>query len=224
MSARAPASAPFAPCCASPVPLPGAATTAPALAAGLHLFATPIGNLRAISLRALETLAAADLIACEDTRVTRGLLHHYGMTTPLTPYHDHNAAEARPRLIARLTQGAAYMPPTPRSWQRQFFFILQDGFPAVRTIPFLRELHADMPQKDSRLSFALAAVMPPLEELLAFWQTAAPARSMGWEEWDTLAASHRRRLERHRAFDDFRVGHAAVLRLPHHLLALPPLH
>src|SRR5262249_61708427 len=54
-----------------------------------------------------EVLAAADLIACEDTRVTRKLLDHYGIATPLTPYHEHNAAEARPKLIARLADGAA---------------------------------------------------------------------------------------------------------------------
>jgi 16S rRNA (cytidine1402-2'-O)-methyltransferase len=78
---------------------------APALAPGLHLVATPIGNLRDITLRALEVLAAADLIACEDTRVTRKLLDHYGIATPLTPYHEHNAAEARPRLLARLAGG-----------------------------------------------------------------------------------------------------------------------
>src|SRR5215831_9949443 len=64
---------------------------------GLHLVATPIGNLRDITLRALETLAAADLVACEDTRITRKLLGHYGITTPLTPYHEHNAAAARPK-------------------------------------------------------------------------------------------------------------------------------
>ena len=71
------------------------------------MVATPIGNLRDVTLRALEVLAAADLIACEDTRVTRKLLDHYGIATPLTPYHDHNAAEARPKLIARLAAGAA---------------------------------------------------------------------------------------------------------------------
>jgi len=47
------------------------------------------------------------LIACEDTRVTRKLTEHYGITTPLTPYHEHNAAEARPKLLARLAEGAA---------------------------------------------------------------------------------------------------------------------
>ena len=80
---------------------------APALAGGLHLVATPIGNLRDITVRALEVLAAADLIACEDTRVTRKLLDRYGIATPLTPYHDHNAAQARPKLLARLADGAA---------------------------------------------------------------------------------------------------------------------
>src|SRR2546423_5364521 len=80
---------------------------APALISGLHLVATPIGNLRDITLRALEVLAAADLIACEDTRVTRKLLDHYAIATPLTPYHDHNAAAARPKLLARLAAGAA---------------------------------------------------------------------------------------------------------------------
>jgi 16S rRNA (cytidine1402-2'-O)-methyltransferase len=87
--------------------LNGQSAAAPALAGGLHLVATPIGNLRDITVRALEVLAAADLIACEDTRVTRKLLDRYGIATPLTPYHDHNAAQARPKLLARLADGAA---------------------------------------------------------------------------------------------------------------------
>jgi 16S rRNA (cytidine1402-2'-O)-methyltransferase len=87
--------------------LQGRAVAAPPLPPGLHLVATPIGNLRDITIRALEVLAAADLIACEDTRVTRKLLDHYAITTPLTPYHEHNAAEARPKLLARLDAGAA---------------------------------------------------------------------------------------------------------------------
>ncbi len=83
----------------------GQAVEGPALAPGLYVVATPIGNLRDMTLRALEILAAADLIACEDTRVTRKLVDHYGIATPLTPYHDHNAAIARPRLLERLAQG-----------------------------------------------------------------------------------------------------------------------
>jgi 16S rRNA (cytidine1402-2'-O)-methyltransferase len=75
---------------------------APPAAPGLYLVATPIGNLGDIGLRALGILAAADVIACEDTRISRNLTRHYGIGTPLTPYHEHNAAEARPKLLARL--------------------------------------------------------------------------------------------------------------------------
>ena len=85
----------------------GAATDVPELAGGLYLVATPIGNLGDVTLRALETLAGADLNACEDTRVTRRLTERYGIATALTPYHEHNAAEARPKLLARLAQGQA---------------------------------------------------------------------------------------------------------------------
>ena len=77
------------------------------LAPGLHIVATPIGNLGDITLRALEALAGADLIACEDTRVTPKLLDRYAITTPLTAYHEHNAAKARPLLLRRLAEGAA---------------------------------------------------------------------------------------------------------------------
>jgi 16S rRNA (cytidine1402-2'-O)-methyltransferase len=69
--------------------------------------ATPIGNLGDITLRALETLAGVDVIACEDTRITRRLTERYAIATQLTPYHEHNAALARPKILERLTQGAA---------------------------------------------------------------------------------------------------------------------
>src|SRR5215510_12693565 len=87
--------------------LDGRTMLAPPLTGGLYLVATPIGNLRDITVRALEILAAVDLIACEDTRVTRKLLDRYGIATPLTSYHEHNAAQARPKLLARLADGAA---------------------------------------------------------------------------------------------------------------------
>ena len=69
--------------------------------------ATPIGNLGDITLRALATLAAADLIACEDTRVTHVLTARYGIAVPLVPYHEHNAALQRPKLLAALAEGKA---------------------------------------------------------------------------------------------------------------------
>src|SRR3974390_1114421 len=85
----------------------GIAMPAPADKPGLYLVATPIGNLGDITVRPLETLAGPDVIACEDTRVTRKLLDRYGIATPLTPYHDHNAAQARPGLLRRLAESAA---------------------------------------------------------------------------------------------------------------------
>ena len=81
--------------------------TAPKAAPGLHLVATPIGNLGDITLRALETLAGVDIIACEDTRMTRRLTERYAITAQLTPYHEHNAALARPKILERLAQGAS---------------------------------------------------------------------------------------------------------------------
>lgn len=74
---------------------------------GLYLVATPIGNLRDITLRALDTLAGVDVIACEDTRVSAKLLRAYGLEVPLLPYHDHNADAMRPRLLERLREGEA---------------------------------------------------------------------------------------------------------------------
>ena len=84
----------------------GITIEAPRAAPGLYLVATPIGNLGDVTLRALEILAAADVIACEDTRVTRRLTERYGITAPLTPYHEHNATQVRPKLLARLRDGA----------------------------------------------------------------------------------------------------------------------
>ena len=85
----------------------GNTLTAPKAVPGLHLVATPIGNLGDITLRALETLAGVDIIACEDTRITRRLTERYAITALLKPYHEHNAALARPKILQRLAQGAS---------------------------------------------------------------------------------------------------------------------
>ena len=84
----------------------GQVLNAPRPAPGLYLVATPIGNLADITLRALETLAGVDLIACEDTRITHRLTERYSIAAQLTPYHEHNAASARPKILERLAQGA----------------------------------------------------------------------------------------------------------------------
>jgi len=72
---------------------------------GLAIVATPIGHSRDITLRALDILEQADIVACEDTRVTAKLLSMHGISRPLMAYHDHNAEKMRPRLIKRLKQG-----------------------------------------------------------------------------------------------------------------------
>lgn len=69
---------------------------------GLYIVATPIGNLSDLSPRAASVLARADLIAVEDSRVTAKLLHRIGVKRPMAPYHDHNADQVRPGLVARL--------------------------------------------------------------------------------------------------------------------------
>jgi 16S rRNA (cytidine1402-2'-O)-methyltransferase len=75
------------------------------LALGLHLVATPIGNLGDITLRGLWVLRGVDRILCEDTRVTTRLLAHYGVDKPLFPYHDHNADRVRPAVLEALRRG-----------------------------------------------------------------------------------------------------------------------
>src|SRR6201984_1959930 len=87
--------------------LGGKPAAASKVTSGLHLVATPIGNLGDVTLRALEVLAGVDLIACEDTRITRRLTERYAITAQLTPYHEHNAATARPKLLEHLTQGVS---------------------------------------------------------------------------------------------------------------------
>lgn len=75
------------------------------LAPGLHVVATPIGNLGDISPRALGALAGADIVACEDKRVTGRLLSRFAIKASLVAYHDHNADRMRPQLLARLAAG-----------------------------------------------------------------------------------------------------------------------
>jgi 16S rRNA (cytidine1402-2'-O)-methyltransferase len=80
---------------------------APKAAPGLYLVATPIGNLGDITLRALETLAGVDIVACEDTRITRRLMERFSITATLKQYHEHNAEQARPKILEALAQGSS---------------------------------------------------------------------------------------------------------------------
>jgi 16S rRNA (cytidine1402-2'-O)-methyltransferase len=77
------------------------------LAAGLYIVATPIGNARDVTLRALDVLKGCNVIAAEDTRVTAKLLAIHGLAKPMVPYNDHNGREMRPKLLARIERGEA---------------------------------------------------------------------------------------------------------------------
>ncbi|WDR01830.1 16S rRNA (cytidine(1402)-2'-O)-methyltransferase [Devosia algicola] len=85
----------------------GTGFAGPTLAPGLYVVATPIGNLRDITLRALETLSAADLVLCEDTRLSARLLDHYSIKGPRMALHQHNERARIDDIIARLQQGQA---------------------------------------------------------------------------------------------------------------------
>src|SRR5580700_309859 len=140
------------------------------LKAGLHIVATPIGNLGDITLRALDTLAGADLIACEDTRVTRKLLERYVIATPLTPYHEHNAAQARPLLMQRIAEGAAVAlvsdAGTPLVSDPGFKLVraVQDAGFAVTTLPGASSLLAALTLAGLPTDqFLFAGFLPPKE-------------------------------------------------------------
>ncbi len=75
------------------------------LVPGLYVVGTPIGNLKDITLRAIETLKSVDVIACEDTRVSQKLLNHYGISKPLISYHEHNKEERSREIIRMIEKG-----------------------------------------------------------------------------------------------------------------------
>jgi 16S rRNA (cytidine1402-2'-O)-methyltransferase len=73
----------------------------------LYVVATPIGNLADMTFRAVETLKSVDLVACEDTRQTRKLMDHYGISVPLVSYHEHNETARCSELAAKIEAGAS---------------------------------------------------------------------------------------------------------------------
>lgn len=114
----------------------GQRLAAPPLAPGLYVVATPIGNLRDITIRALETLSAAALILCEDTRMSARLLDHYGIRTQRKSLHEHNEHARVAEIAQRIADGQAIALISDAGTP-----LLSDpGFPLVRA---LRE--ADLP-------------------------------------------------------------------------------
>src|SRR5580700_8348413 len=134
----------------------GHVLTAPKPVPGLHLVATPIGNLGDITLRALETLAGCDIIACEDTRITRRLTERYGISAVLKPYHEHNAALARPKILERLAQGASIALVSDAGTP----LISDPGFKLVREVCAAGHAVIALPGPSSVLSALAVAALP----------------------------------------------------------------
>src|SRR6201986_3262552 len=149
---------------------------APKAAAGLHLVATPIGNLGDITMRALETLAGVDAIACEDTGITRRLTERYGISAELTPYHEHNAATARPKLLELLGQGASIALVSDAGTP----LISDPGFKLVREACAAGHSVIALPGASAGLTALSVAALPPdpffFEGFLPAKETARRAR------------------------------------------------
>src|SRR5437763_6231977 len=134
----------------------GHVLSAPKPAPGLYVVATPIGNLGDITFRALETLAGVDIIACEDTRITRRLTERYGITAVLKPYHEHNAALARPKILERLAQGASIALVSDAGTP----LISDPGFKLVREVSAAGHAVIALPGPSSVLSALSVAALP----------------------------------------------------------------
>src|SRR5438067_688240 len=154
----------------------GHVLSAPKPAPGLYVVATPIGNLGDITLRALETLAGVDIIACEDTRITRRLTERYGITAVLKPYHERNAALARPKILERLAQGASIALVSDAGTP----LISDPGFKLVREVCAAGHQVIALPGPSSVLSALAVAALPTdrffFEGFLPAKETARRAR------------------------------------------------
>src|SRR5256885_4452719 len=154
----------------------GRSLTAPKPVPGLYLVATPIGNLGDITLRALETLASVDIIACEDTRITRRLTERYAISAQLKPYHEHNAATARPKILEKLAQGASIALVSDAGTP----LISDPGFKLVREVCAAGHAVIAVPDASSVLAALAVAALPTdrffFEGFLPSRETARRAR------------------------------------------------
>jgi 16S rRNA (cytidine1402-2'-O)-methyltransferase len=123
---------------------------------GLYLVATPIGNLGDITLRALETLAGVDIIACEDTRITRRLTERYAITAQLQPYHEHNAEAARPKILQWLAEGLSIALVSDAGTP----LISDPGFKLVREVSAAGHAVIALPGASSVLAALSVAALP----------------------------------------------------------------
>ena len=170
---------------------PGSARKAPGesperLPPGLYLVATPIGNARDITLRALDILAAADLVACEDTRVTRRLLQIHGLAARLAAYHDHNAERVRPKLLAAIQAGKAVALASDAGMP----LVSDPGFGLVRAARAAGLAVTSAPGANAALTaLQLSGLAPDRFAFLGFLPARRAARRRALEPWSGAPAT-----------------------------------
>jgi 16S rRNA (cytidine1402-2'-O)-methyltransferase len=163
---------------------PPAATAPPE--PGLHLVATPIGNLGDVSLRGLAVLRGADRIYCEDTRVTARLLARYGIKTPLETYHDHNAERVRPAVLAALRRGERVALVSDAGTP----LVCDPGYKLVRAALAEGLPVTTAPGASAALTALTLSGLPPDRFLFAgFLPRQRPARRQALAGWATLDAT-----------------------------------
>lgn len=134
----------------------GTRFTAPPLAPGLYVVATPIGNLRDMTIRALETLAAVELVLCEDTRTSAKLLDHYGISAKRQAFHEHNERDKAEYIASRIAAGAAIALISDAGTP-----LLSDpGFPLIRTLAEQNLPVFPIPGASALLSALVVAGLP----------------------------------------------------------------
>jgi 16S rRNA (cytidine1402-2'-O)-methyltransferase len=155
------------------------------LSPGLYVVATPIGNLSDLSPRAAMVLAAADVIAVEDSRVTAKLLRHAGIKRPMLPYHDHNGDVVRPQLIGRMAHEVVALVSdagTP--------LISDPGFKLVRDARAAGHLVSTIPGPCAAIAALTLAGLPTDRFFfIGFLPSKAKARAEAIAEVATLRAS-----------------------------------
>jgi len=130
--------------------------TAPALTPGLYVVATPIGNLKDVTIRALEVLAAVDLVLCEDTRQSAKLLDHYGIHTRRAALHEHNERARAGAIVDQLKEGAAIALISDAGTP-----LLSDpGFPLVRAATEAGQAATAIPGASALLAGLASAGLP----------------------------------------------------------------
>src|SRR5436190_17313269 len=156
------------------------------LAPGLHIVATPIGNLGDLTLRALWVLRQVDRILCEDTRVTAKLLSRYGIDKPLEPYHDHNADRVRPAIIEALRRGDRLALVSDAGTP----LVSDPGFKLVRAVLAEGLPVTAAPGPSAALTALILSGLPPDRFLFAGFQPPrAAARRRALAQWSDLAAT-----------------------------------